>query len=282
MVEKCTTGAIKSNLPVHNAQRRFTYCIIRKKKAYHYFGRTTSTIIALPFRRRVVWLPKFELLSNKFGIWYENWYEGYAPHTPTTNNALESTNKRLKQDETLRNRLPLPRFLSLAQEVLEKWSIERDPANRECKKFALRPSKSTAVWTKAFQWVSMEKRVLSKARPNDRRWRDYYIPSDGQELDLPAAIRDYRAAFANLQWFSFEDYATMRARLWVVSMFQNSWQTARCNCPIFMKEFICKHSLGVAVREGFCAVPRIAQTVPIGQKRKRGRPRYASAALVRD
>ena len=43
-----------------------------------------------------------EWLSSKDG-----WYEGYQTHRPSTNNALEATNRVIKDEDTLRERLPL-------------------------------------------------------------------------------------------------------------------------------------------------------------------------------
>ena len=43
------------------------------------------------------------------------WYQGIAPGHPTTNNALESFNAKIKKYHTLRARLPMYLFLSKMQ-----------------------------------------------------------------------------------------------------------------------------------------------------------------------
>ena len=55
----------------------------------------------------------------------------------------------------------------------------------------------------------------------------------------------------------------------------------RCNCPTFVKRGQCKHSVGMQIERGEVTVPLEAQSVPLGQKRKRGRPEKAMGALVR-
>lgn len=45
---------------------------------------------------------KAQWLDNNYG-----WYEGYAPQHPSTNNGLESCNRVVKDEDTLRSRLPL-------------------------------------------------------------------------------------------------------------------------------------------------------------------------------
>lgn len=51
-----------------------------------------------------------------------NWFEGACSLTPSTNNALESTNNVLKNEYTLRERVLLGRFLSILYEIVESTS----------------------------------------------------------------------------------------------------------------------------------------------------------------
>ena len=107
--------------------------------------------------------------------------------------------------------------------------------------------------------------------------RDYYIPASAFQLIDPAFIHSYTSAFDRLTWQSFDHYATMRCRMWIVSIYGDDWKHARCNCPVFFKRGICKHSLGVAIRKGFCQPPAVAKSIPIGERRKPGRPPLARA-----
>jgi hypothetical protein len=202
--------------------------------------------------------------------------------TPVTNNALESTNNRIKQDETLRNRLPLPRFLYLIENsLLTKWSAQRDSAAINSKLFVNIPTMSTALLTKSYQWAAEPREILSKPRGAD--WRDYYVPAAQHPADYgPDLVRKYRSSFDFLRCDSLNDYVRLRSKLWVVSVYQDQWDTASCNCPVFLKEFVCKHSIGLAIKRKKFNVPAVAKNIPIGKKRKRGRPRLATAALLRD
>ena len=70
--------------------------------------------------------------------------------------------------------------------------------------------------------------------------------------------------------------------LWVVEgMTKETVFNATCTCKRAMKNVICKHILGVGSRLGYCKIPNEAKNIPIGQKRKRGRPAKAKKALVR-
>lgn len=58
------------------------------------------------------------LLQNQY------WYLGVAVFSPSTNNALETFNKVIKDSNILRERLQLSRFLFLAKEMVNEWSIK--------------------------------------------------------------------------------------------------------------------------------------------------------------
>lgn len=62
----------------------------------------------------------------------------------------------------------------------------------------------------------------------------------------------------------------------------NQWESAVCTCPIYLKQHICKHVLGVAIQMGWTEAPPQATKIPLGQNRKRGRPRLAGPALQRE
>lgn len=49
---------------------------------------------------------------------------------------------------------------------------------------------------------------------------------------------------------------------------------------ITLQDYICKHVVGLGIRLKLVSGPTEAKTVPIGQKRKRGRPRKTKPALM--
>lgn len=61
---------------------------------------------------------------------FRNWYEGAAEKSPSTNNALESFNRYLKDERTLRERLPLAEFTDKLLEWIMDWSVEYDSGAR--------------------------------------------------------------------------------------------------------------------------------------------------------
>ncbi len=63
---------------------------------------------------------------------------------------------------------------------------------------------------------------------------------------------------------------------------ETRWKEGRCSCPSFFKTFLCKHIIGLAIRLKYVKPPPEAKQIPIGEKRKRGRPKKAGKALLID
>ncbi|KAK7096618.1 hypothetical protein V1264_005894 [Littorina saxatilis] len=74
-------------------------------------------------------------------------------------------------------------------------------------------------------------------------------------------------------------YATCRRSVWKITIDENN--QFFCNCPEFLKCYVCHHSMGMEIRLEVTNPPAQAKTIPIGQKRKRGRPKLSRPALIR-
>lgn len=78
------------------------------------------------------WSADAEVLEfvNYFSAEYleqrSNWYEGAAHFHPSHNNALEATNSVIKKEFTLRERLPLRKFIEATEAMTRSWSLERN------------------------------------------------------------------------------------------------------------------------------------------------------------
>ena len=62
-----------------------------------------------------------DFLNYSDNVWIKSnngWYEGIQVYTPSTNNALEATNKVIKDDSTFRERHVLSRFLVIASNII--------------------------------------------------------------------------------------------------------------------------------------------------------------------
>ncbi|CAF1004644.1 unnamed protein product [Didymodactylos carnosus] len=87
--------------------------------------------------------------------------------TPLTNNALESLHGRIKQHYTMRNKLPLDAFMSIAERMLGDWSI---PVQQH--PFQTHVTLGDEIDSKAYEWlqkVKFEDVVLAAMRKSENR-----------------------------------------------------------------------------------------------------------------
>ena len=201
------------------------------------------------------------------------WYEGIQLYTPSTNNALEATNRTIKDDGTFLERHVLSRFLTTASDIVRNWSIDRDPSSTNAKQFASEPTITLELWTKSYQWAKLTKNIT--CIPDDSA-KIYYIPARDLSSFSKADLDRYKK-----QKFTTFNQFKKSFDIWRLEIRDEShWKTSKCNCPAFLKNYICKHIVGMSIRLKYCKPPPAAKSVPIGEKRKRGRPAKAKPALL--
>lgn len=85
--------------------------------------------------------------NNEWLVANRNWYEWACPtgnYAPSTNNALESWNRLLKDEKSLRNRPPFRTFIIQMLEWSREWSEEYTSC---AKVFVKEPTLTLDVWT---------------------------------------------------------------------------------------------------------------------------------------
>jgi len=201
------------------------------------------------------------------------WYEGVRLYTPSTNNALESTNRTIKDDGTFRERHILSRFLTTSSDIVRNWSIDRDSSSVNSKQFATEPTITLQLWTSSYQWAKSNKNIICISSDSTKI---YYIPAHNLQSISQADLNRYKK-----QKFTTFNQFKKSFDIWRLEMENDShWKTSKCNCPAFMKNYMCKHVVGMGIRLKYCKPPAAAKTIAICEKRKRSRPSKAKPALL--
>ncbi len=60
-----------------------------------------------------------------------------------------------------------------------------------------------------------------------------------------------------------------------------SWENSECTCSIWLKNYKCNHVITIACRLKLCDFTTVAMAQPIGMKRRKGRPKNTTTALIR-
>lgn len=142
-------------------------------------------------------------------------------------------------------------------------------------KFVTEPTIDLKLWTKSYQWVHL-KRVIKKKSSNPAI---LMIPSS-EAINAGYNFTQHNFDSENDDWQTFNDFKNSAFVVWEVDTSNSNWSEWTCSCPSFQKQYNCKHIVGVALRMKLVTAPDEAKTVPIGTRRKRGRPSKAKKALL--
>lgn len=216
-----------------------------------------------------------QYFTNEWLVKNRYWYESFAHLTPSTNNALENRNKMIKDENTFRERLDLRQFRYVMFDMIRQWSIEYDTGLNAINNDG--PNITMEIETIAYQWVKSDVQFSKKRTRHQVVFR------------LPANITD---ALSDLndgelwKWKSFDDFKkksfSFHDVVFPTPLTKENWIEGKCDCGRFFKEFICEHVVAIACRLKLMDVrDEVKQAdIPIGNKRGRGRPAKAKAALV--
>ncbi|CAF3117672.1 unnamed protein product [Rotaria sp. Silwood2] len=238
------------------------------------FNKASSLPVKKWSQREHDFLQYFE---NEWLQTFSTWYEEYNCFTPSTNNSLKATNIVIKDKYTLREGHPLSRFFVIANDIVRRWSKSWDPKQIDPIIYSSEPTITLKKWTDAYHFAKSSKLVLQT--PSSRKdIIDYYIPAGEAQHITQHDIQKYQKK----TWNSFDQFKILQFGIWKVTLSNDGtkWKSGTCNCPNFFKEFICKQVIGMAIRLEFCKPPSSAKDIALRQKRKRGRPRKATKALL--
>lgn len=113
-------------------------------------------------------------------------------------------------------------------------------------------------------------------KENDHNITAYYCPNHELSIIKPK----FDLAIKGSGMANFEDFKCI-SKVTKSIIQKSSWKQSICTCSTFLKKYICPHIVCLSLKFELCSCPLAAKTVPLGQKRKRGRPSLAKKALQR-
>ncbi|CAF1351613.1 unnamed protein product [Didymodactylos carnosus] len=178
---------------------------------------------------------------------------------PSTNNGLESSNGKIKEQYTLRVKLNLSSFLPTMQQMLSEWSSKSTE-----EPFHTFPVVSVAQEKEALTWLqSLDKKTILHWYGNS-----YIVPSTfNHQYNSMLWLQEY-STLPWTQWDNFPQWLKA-GRLITIPM--------TCSCRSNLKTYVCKHAIGLMMHFG-CNIVKDPVKLQNFQKR-RGRPRKVGNAL---
>lgn len=121
--------------------------------------------------------------------------------------------------------------------------------------------------TKSYQWTKLNKQIKKRV--------------DGSLMIPSHTAKSLDEWEDTLKWDTFDEFRINAFKGWRTFVPTDQWMNGTCNCPSYLKTFMCKHVLGIAIRLKLVTPSFEAKQIPIGEKRKRGRPKKAKKALLK-
>lgn len=162
--------------------------------------------------------------------------------------------------------MPINEYFCKMASAVTKWSENFT----HCKQISI----DLPLWTSAVQWNSAEVKVKKKEVPGFGT--EYLIPAGRKPY--PRSDKNYRAS----SWGSWKLFTERSSVLYSLFLPSDNWQKGTCTCRIFLKDFICHHIVGLAIKNGLAVAPPTASQIPLGKTRGQGRPCKVKPALSRD
>jgi hypothetical protein len=189
------------------------------------------------------------------------WYEGAAIGYPSTNNGLESLNNKIKQQYTLRNKLPLSKFLATMATMLRDWSTKT--VENEFQTFA---AVNLQAEKEGWKWLAQ----LNKNSILYYYGHSYIVPStNNKDFSTTYWLQQYNT----LPWTKFDDFSRWLYACRFITL------PMLCTCRTNLKTYVCKHAIGMSMYFGYYVIKDPNKLECLGKRR--GRPKKASSALSR-
>ena len=225
-------------------------------------------------------------------VWIESkenrWFEGAHPWNVCNNQGVEGKNKAIKQSHTFRRRLDMGELFNVLLNMVKEFSEEDQTLLSEKRSSILfNRSDSLKLKTEGYQWYKSNKNKagrIMRIKPGSKYsvnnvinnfWAVASSRYTGNEsLKDLAKLRFENRRLPQSQ--TFEEYTKMRSSCWILEEVEGEFF---CDCPIGMKGKLCKHTVGMMFKTEVLAVTSEVRSVPLGEKRKRGRPKKLNHCL---
>ncbi len=219
------------------------------------------------------WIPIARLLilkwkENKYPDEFINYFQntylkpnkiGFIDHfcnwVPCQTNAIESTNRYVKDNGTFRERLSVIDFLFVLEKGFARnWSTDRSKTltrliegelkteeNKKYVPFMNEPDISISEYTLSYQWNLQEKKF--------KKYKGVVCVPAGKKKDLTTEeCESYFNERKAAKWDSFDK--AVSHSIYFVTLNEMNWKLSRCSCYWWSKNYKCKHVIAVCFRSG--------------------------------
>ena len=126
---------------------------------------------------------------------------------------------------------------------------------------------SLKLQTDGFQWLMKNQTSTSIL---EFCGRYYILAAHAKHLDIKDEVKKFVKNKDNLEYDDgFDEWKQTRTSVYELS---EDGDFFKCSCPAGSKKYFCKHNIGLAIKFKNLQIPDSAKSVPLNEKRTRGRP----------
>ena len=214
------------------------------------------------------------------------WYEGSHPWGVNNNQGIEGLNKQIKKSHTFKRRCPLANFMDIVSRMVQEWSKEEEVLSLSRKEMLFNPRDGLKLRTDGYQWLKSIKSASDQiicVKPGSKYTVSgqfdlgivnnlWVVGSSCNKIvgSLKQRAKERIKQRGSPSFASFDNFLEVRQSCWILEERNDEFY---CDCPVGMKGKQCKHEVGLMFKNGHLEVTSEVRSVPINQKRKRGRPK---------
>ena len=180
-------------------------------------------------------------------------------------------------------------FLDKFKNLTQTWSFDRFEGEDQLKKFQTDPLITSNQWNAYDNYINNAKSkcklvgnfgvilVVRTKTDADEELDFIYNEKINSMIDLIECEKEN--CFCLIENSDFDSFVTLNKSVHRVILNSENWKFSSCSCAIYMKEYVCKHIVKVAILKKLLEIDY--SFVPVGIKKKRGRPQKAKPWSVR-
>ena len=184
--------------------------------------------------------------------------------------------------------------MDIVSRMVKEWSKEPCILDQSRVEWLFNPRDGLKLRTDGYKWLKMNQTGVSDQILTVKPENKYTVSEDfgmgkvdniwivnSSSNKLPGSLKERakeRIKQRGIPDFkSFDDYMQIRTSCWIVEERDGNFH---CDCPKGMKGKQCWHEVGLLYKAGRLEVTSEVRSVPITQKRKRGRPKKLPHCLA--
>lgn len=184
----------------------------------------------------------------------------------------------IKGTVTFREKLPVEQFIDTVL-IGMTHEISKDYATQQ-RVIAETPTIKIKSWREASLWLKKARYLKAE---NDAEFSGYYVASSQLKSEVNFDSRYIQGLNTFENYKSLNEYREKRFnKFWTIKLNKGTtWNIhSSCDCPSFLKNYQCKHVIGLSLGNGQCKLPKKALTAEIKKVvGKKGRIAKSTPAL---